>query len=269
MTYQHKKRASAVKVSRWVGKVSEGLLAKAVDLALTSAFFGLEFASAGGHGNEAEWKTYEDLAGFNYQTIKRALTYLRQRGFIQTAREKVALPKITSEGKKRLRSFLPQYDERRVWDKRIYLVTYDLPIKNNVERNCLREFLKKIGCGMLQRSIWLTPYNPTKLIQEFTEVKNLEEGLILISYLGKDGAIGDADLTELIEKVYHLQALNERYREFLTVDTKKIKPAREKVIFWFLSILRDDPQLPFELLPKDWLGESAYQFFRRVVQKTK
>ncbi|MBU1327173.1 hypothetical protein KKB64_04890 [Patescibacteria group bacterium] len=32
----------------------------------------------------------------------------------------------------------------------------------------------------------------------------------------------------------------------------------------YLSILRDDPQLPFQLLPDNWLGLKAYQLYRKI-----
>ena len=256
------KRSSITKA---VGKISEGLLSTAVDLVLVSIFYSFEVASAGyGGARKAGIRTHEDISGLNYQTIKRAFTRLRRKGLIQSTKEKLLLPKITAEGKKRLEAILPKYDERRVWDQRIYLVTYDLPIRRNYDRDRLREFLKKIGCAMLQYSVWLTPYNPTKLIEEFTEERNLE-GLILVSSLGKDGTIGDKELSELMEEVYHLSELNRRYGGLL-IEAKQSNFSKEKVVFSFLSILQDDPQLPFELLPEDWLGEQAYRLFQKLTK---
>lgn len=252
-------------ITRAVVKASEGLLSTVVDLTLVSIFYGLEFAAAGyGKGWRAERKTHEDLIDLNYETIKRSFSHLRQKGFIQSARERLVLPKITAEGKKRLKAIIPRYDEQRVWDKRIYLITYDLPVEQNNERNILREFLKKIGCAMLQQSVWLTPYNPTKLIGEFTEERNLE-GLVLVSSLGEDGTIGEIELSELMDEVYNLSELNGRYREFL-IETKEKDVNKSKLIFHFLSILQDDPQLPFELLSKDWLGEKAYRLFQKLTR---
>jgi DNA-binding transcriptional regulator PaaX len=249
-----------------VAKFSEGLLATAVDLVLVSLFYGFEFMAAGyGKGWRAGRKAHEDLEEFNYETIKRAVVYLRQKGFVQTAKEKFVLPKITAQGKKRVNLILPHYDEKRVWDGRIYLVTYDLPVKQNAERNYLRDFLKKIGCGMLQQSVWLTPYNPTRLIKEFAEEKNLGE-VILVSSLGKGGAIGEMSLPELMERVYHLDKLNERYQEFVG-EARRNDVDKDRLVFLFLSILQDDPQLPFKLLPNDWLGEQAYKVFQRIVKE--
>ncbi len=120
---------------------------------------------------------------------------------------------------------------------------------------------------MLQQSVWLTPYNPTELIREFSEERDLED-LILVSSLGKDGTIGEMELAELMEKVYHLEKLNYRYQELL-IEAEDKRVDKERLVFLFLSILKDDPQLPFELLPEDWVGERAYRFFQKITQKTK
>ncbi len=138
----------------------EKFLEKVVDITLVAIFFNMEALVT----KKKDWRKLEiyvkdDLEEFNYETIKRSILYLRKKGLIQIAKEKSRLPKITEEGQKRLSSILPQYDDKRVWDKRVYLITYDLPIKKNKERNYLRFFLRRIGCGMLQKSVWITPYN--------------------------------------------------------------------------------------------------------------
>lgn len=257
-------RKSKKELSKAVKKVSRGVLSKAVDLSLVTLFYGIE-VSSGGYSKVglAGDRAVDDLEFINYDTIKNSLGYLKRKGFIQAAKEGVYLPKITKEGRKRLKAVLPSYDSKRVWDGRVYLVNYDLPRQNNIQRNLLREYLKKIGCGSLQYSLWITPYNPKKLIVEFVEKHNLEGNLILVSSLGRDGTVGDTDLKELMDNVYNLSDLNSRYLDFTeSVKEKKIK-SKDQLIFAFISILKDDPQIPFELLPVDWEGEMAYELFKK------
>jgi len=251
----------------WVARFSEGLLATSVDLALYSIFFTLEFGIAGyGKGARAGEGALRSLEDFNYQAIKRSFTYLRQKGFTETFKREMALPRITAAGKKRMESIVPQYDRKRAWDGRIYIITYDLPVKRNSDRNYLRDFLKKIGCGMLQRSVWLTPYNPNRLIQKFVEEKNLKTDLILVSSLGKGETFGERTLEELMERVYYLEDLNERYQNFI-FQAREENQSRTKLIFNFLSILKEDPQLPYKLVPEYWAGDKAYQLFQKVVKE--
>lgn len=246
-----------------IKEFSEGIVSTAVDMVLVSAYFGLEFSFAGyGKGGRAGTKAHQTLSKHNFKTIKRGLIHLKRKGFIQSIKEEMFLPEITKEGKKRIASIVPKFHSNRTWDKRVYLVTYDVPREQNNVRNRLREFLKKIGCGMIQQSVWVTPYNPKKLIEEFVENSRLNHEIILISSLGKEGAIGEMELPELLEKVYGLSELNDRYAQYLSKVESGGVSKGEKT-FGFLAILKDDPQLPFELLPDDWVGGEAYGVFKK------
>lgn len=247
-----------------IKKLSEGILAKVTDLALVAVFYNLEIAFL----KRSEWwkverRVMEDLEEFNYEKLKRGLNQLRQKGLIQTIKEDIALPKITEAGLKKLRSLIPQYEEKRIWDGKLYLITYDLPVNKNKERNYLRNFLKKIGCGMMQQSLWITPYNPSKLLEEFIKEHGLSEDLILVSTLGRGGTIGEMEFPLLVEKVYHLGEINERYKKFI-FDYRNQEKSQSQLVFQYLSILSDDPQLPFGLLPDWWEGDEAYKIFLKL-----
>lgn len=234
-----------------------------MDLALALVFF--QFRIIGAHTvarvAKAVDQTGDDLKEVNYSKIKRALKDLHRKGLINSIKDDFTKAQVTKLGRKRLNSILPQYQTRRPWDKKLYLVTYDIPVASNSKRDALRDYLKTIGCGLLQESVWVTPYNPTDLAKEFALERDLE-GTILVSALGREGSVGNMNLEELVDKVYNLSELNKRYENFLTqVRAKSLKGPQ--VMFAYLSILKDDPQLPFELLPEDWGGDTAY----RVLQK--
>lgn len=244
-------------------KIGERILEKVVDVVLIAVYFNMETLTH----KRKEWGrvenyVYDDLEKFDYGSVKRLILYLKQKGLVQVIREKSKLPEITDEGKKKLASVLPSYNEKRVWDKRVYLITYDLPTKKNTERNYLRFFLKKIGCGMLQKSVWITPYNPTELIDQFVKKNELTD-LILVSSLGKDGTVGKINFSDLFADVYGLRELNERYKEFI-FEYNKGKLTKDQLIFYFLNILANDPQIPFPLLPEEWVGDKAYKLFLNI-----
>ena len=257
MSYRRKKESI-------VAKITEGFLEVAVDAALIGIYYNLEFPK---YARNQRWKlgreTEERLGKVNYQTIKRAFIHLKKKGLIQVVREANTLPKITKEGLKRLSSLLPHYDKERVWDGRVYLVTYDFPVSKNNERNVLRDILKKVRCGMLQESVWITPYNPTEILKERLSGRRVND-LVLISSLGKDGTIGETDLSELLTKAFSLSEINEKYLDLIREDQER-KITRDQFIFRFFSILKEDPQLPFELLPEWWMGERAYELYRKYV----
>ena len=250
---------------RKIEKLSWGLALRMTDLVLLQLFLGLTLITSSKHSGKFLAEILKKIHNnFDEEKIKRAFYELKKDGLIDYTKRLGQEPQITAQGKKRLSEFLPQYDPERVWDKRLYLITYDIPEKERRNRDRLRHFLKKIGCGLLQESLWITPYNPKKVINEFVAEAGLEE-LILISDMGKDGQVGQEDIRELINRVYGLNELNQRYGDFIKKVSKE-KHSSLEITGYFFSILKDDPQLPFELLPNDWLGEKAWQIVKPLLK---
>lgn len=249
-------------------ELSEGVLSTTVDATLLLLFLSAEFGFGGKPGPGGVWraydKAYEDWGVVNYDSIKRALYHLKKKGLIKTIGwEDKLTRRITKQGRKRLEAIAPFYDEERVWNGKLYLVTYDVPERQRDDRELLRRYLRKIGCGRFQDSVWLTPYNPTGVVRSFISDKDLS-GAVVVSCVGKDGNIGQEDVKELAARVFQLDELNGRYVEYLQEFDGKEGFSESQAIFGFLSILGDDPQLPFELLPDDWVGDKAYNFFKKI-----
>lgn len=257
-----------------VTRISEGLFEKLVDLVLAQLFLLVEGAIGLGDrvGADGVWEAFHraerDLEKINYQSIKNTIYYLKRRGLITYFKEeKVLKPILTRQGKRRLTSILPVYIKNRLWDGKLYLVTYDIAEKYKAVRDLFREHLKRIGARMFQQSVWLITYDPTDVLADFINTRRLE-GSAIISCFGKDGNIGSEDVKSLVTRVYKLDELNKRYVEFIErFSSSKTKISIAKVAFSFYSILQDDPQLPFELLPDDWKGDEAYKLFKKITGK--
>lgn len=254
------------RISRAAVALTEGVFAYAVDLALWSVVYMGEVSlpqSTSGQVWRAQVAADRFLRQVNYDVIKNAIITAKRSGWIKKSRRHAA-PEITAEGKRRLSSIVPVYDEKRVWDERIHLVTYDIPEARRYDRDLLREYLRRIGCAMLQESVWVTPYNPIDTLRTFIEERELG-GTILTSDMGSDGSLGEEDLRALMARVYTLEKLNERYEEWL------IEAEENDVDHWmvikYISILTDDPQLPFALLPPWWKGDQVYHHVKPFLQR--
>lgn len=246
------------------------------DYLLLQVLAGVEIMSSGlteGYGSRGVYRAAQRadreflriVEGRNFPLVqvKKSLSNLAQKGYIRYP-ERGADPKITAVGIRRLRSQLPVYDSKRRWEGKMYLVTYDVPEERRGERNLLRKALVRIGCGKLQASVWITPHDPRDMLREFV-FENQLTGFLVISEVGSRGMVGGEDFAGLVEKVYRLAELERRYRSFVEKYRRTslgIKPVLE---FW--SILRDDPQLPFELLPADWAGRRAYQICAPAIKR--
>lgn len=256
-----KKKSLSRKLSRAALQLTEGLFSNAVDLGLWYVAFMGALSVPQSSVNQvyrAQVTADRFLNQVNYEVIKNALNTARKRGFITYHRRR-AWPGITTEGRRRLAAVVPSYDQKRLWDKRMHVVTYDIPEKKRDDRDLLREHLCLIGCARLQDSVWITPYNPVDTLRSFIEENGLS-GTIIISDMGKDGSIGEENRQSLIVRVYNLEKLNDRYEELLCeIDEHGVD---HWVVIKYLSILRDDPQLPFELLPRWWKGDKVYQLVK-------
>lgn len=245
-------------------RVGEGVLSSSVDVMLWNvAFWGIVSLPQGTRSQiwRAQVEADRFLSEVNYDVIKQAINNAKRRGYI-TRKQRHALPEITKAGKKRLKEILPQYDKKREWDKRMHLVTYDIPETHHDDRNLLRKYLRRIGCASLQESVWMTPYNPIDTIRTYIEEKNLG-GNVLVSDMGEGGSIGEEDVRALVVRVYRLEELNQRYEDWLEeVDHRGMD---HWMVIMYLSILADDPQLPFAILPPWWKGEEAYRKVQHVI----
>lgn len=224
--------------------------------ALVSASFGKSKTSVGAH------QMFEDaiklLNDFDTTTVNNSIRYLKKQKFIryQSPKDKRSL-EITQEGWKRIEQMVPSYKTSRPWNGKVFLITYDIPEKKRTMRDTLRKAIKDLGAGMLQHSVWLTPYDPRGVLKDFINTQKLA-GVVLISDMGHDASIGAESLDTLVQRVYKLEELNNRYKRFIDDFplTHSVNPHKYTE---YLSILQDDPQLPFELLPSWWLGDRAYK----------
>ncbi len=256
-------------LSSYLLTLTDGLLGTATNIVLLQLYI---FASLGGVKTMGDAnRMAEDVHGMfdtlNYKTIKRAIYALKKQGLlsrpIKTDRLAIA---ITKQGKQRIEELIPTYKTDRPWDGHIYLISYDIPEFNNRSRDILREYIRRTGGALLQESLWVNPYNPTLLLESFARTYEIP-GTILISKLGTDGAIGDETLHDLIVRVYQLDKLAARYEKFLETYDRGTKTQKTKIALSYLSILNDDPQLPFPLLPKDFPAEEAYNHYQQLMNQ--
>jgi DNA-binding transcriptional regulator PaaX len=248
-----------------IKEITGGVFGALTDFLLWQIF--LVGATVGKSGTRGVYQAFKEademLASVNHRSLAATWNQLTQKKLIiYQKRNNLYYPVITEFGRKRLEERMPVYREKRPWDGRIYLITYDIPEIKHTKRDALRSFLIRIRCKLLQESVWLIPYNPRELIAVFLKDHSVP-GTVIISDVGKDGGIGETTVQDLVVRLYSLETLNKRYYDFISQVTKITLPVKS-MILKYLSILDDDPQLPFELLPKGWLGDKAYRQYLKL-----
>lgn len=248
-------------ISELIQKFSNNLVTSTSDLMLLAVYFDFPFQYDGGI-NGHEQGAFDAYHQIRPNTLKRAFVHLRQKGLLEADSSKTHRHKLTELGLKEIDRIVPRYYKERNWDGKLYIVTYDLPVEKNSDRNAFRAYLKSIRSGMLQHSVWVSVYNPKDQIREYLDNKGLSRELVIVSSVGDDGYIGNMDFKQVVNKVYGLDKLNERYRGFLHMVSEGV--TKEWTVFVYLSILKDDPQVPFDLQPEDWAGYEAFEKYNQI-----
>lgn len=66
------------------------------------------------------------------------------------------------------------------WDKKWRVVIFDIPEKNKKLRNYFREVLVGLGFEKLQNSVWISPYDYFKEIQEVIKLYGIAQYVVLM-----------------------------------------------------------------------------------------
>lgn len=218
-------------------------------------------------GGWETWQTSEILtdAGTLFETLRsKRLQRSLRHGLDQIAEKGYRDRwKITDEGYEQLRHLVPKYLAERTWDGSFYLIIFDIPENLKRSRQKLRNALVDVGCGMLQESVWMSIGDPELAIADIREQDELEDYLLILK-TDKDHSRTSTQLLPLVAQAFKLTPLNLRYRGFLDqVRTGDRTPMELALLY--LGILKDDPQLPFDLLPTSWAGDIAFRTYKEQV----
>lgn len=173
--------------------------------------------------------------------------------------------RLTTQGKKRLvRDFPLLKWQSGSWDRRWRVVAFDIKEKEKDRRRQLRGKLLELGFGMLQKSVYISPFDVAEDLREYLEGQGLgEKAYVLVA-----DSLFAGDDRDLAEKVWSLEKLNEEYDELLAIwergESLGEEPREDlirKIRSRYMEILAADPCLPQELLPEIWMGGKA----RRLV----
>lgn len=179
-----------------------------------------------------------------------------------------AVLRLTSQGKIRLAREIPLTAlARQKWDRLFRAVSFDFPEEKNRLRDLLREHLKSLGFGMLQESLWITPYPLTEVLEEFIKYHQLSQYALIMEsrHITSEGA------QSLARRVWKLDGVEEAYLNFIQKWEDKLKTkenSRQQIEGeWrseYLDLLMKDPFLPQELLPFPWIGKQAKDLFLKL-----
>lgn len=180
---------------------------------------------------------------------------------------------ITPQGLERLKREFPLAKWANFsWDGKWRMVIFDVEEKQRQDRDMIRSKLKELGFGMLQRSVWISPFKIEEdLVAFFENLGFRDEVLVLVV-----DTLFAGDEQVLAERIWKLGDLNEKY-EILAFEWEKDEEEfkknrrrlKDEAFSWeqkFLSLLMVDPYLPEELLPKPWYRDEAQEIYQKKIK---
>jgi phenylacetic acid degradation operon negative regulatory protein len=156
----------------------------------------------------------------------------------------------------------------RDWDGQWRMVLFDVPAKQNAQRERLRRYLRAKSFGYLQNSVWITP-DPLKEERQIVGGGRINvESLLLLE---ARPCAGESD-TEIVAGAWDFEHINRRYAKYLKVLEEhpvaalRSERAAKALLGWatieretWLDAVTNDPLLPARLLPSSYLGERAWR----------
>ncbi len=139
-------------------------------------------------------KTWKDSPR-NRQRFSNTFAYMKKRGYIdvEELRGKINI-RLTAKGKvqaekgyARIVAIRPVTES--AWDKKWRLILFDVPASESAKRNAFRSLIRRLGAIMLQKSVWLYPYDcsgQVQLLKEFFELDDDQVRLVIVDALGGD-----------------------------------------------------------------------------------
>ena len=236
-------------------KITEGMFDRIVDVVLLTAYYFKELSPLGeGTLYERFIKVSKDFEKFDSETLKRAFKKTQKEGWLSDNL------RVTKKGQERLNLILPEYEKQKKWDKKWYIVTYDIPESKKYLRNILRDNLKRLKFGQLHKSLWISPYNFLGDIEKILMTYKMEDYVVLAI----SEKLGREPSSELARRIWGLDKINDDYEIYIK-DIKFKKLSKKEAIFKYLIILNSDPQLPKEILFDGWKGEEANKIYKKFI----
>lgn len=155
----------------------------------------------------------------------------------------------------------------RPWDGRWRLVVYDVPETAAVLRNRLRQKLRAMGFGFLQRSVWVTPDPVTAVRPALSVAAGNVRSFVVLEARPASGET-DAQIVAASWDFAQVEQDYAAYRDVLAARPRSVpqdSAACEAARAWLSEERRawqraaaGDPFLPARLLPADYTGRETW-----------
>lgn len=208
--------------------------------------------------------------GVEQKAARQALSRTAHEGLLESTRHgrrvrwqlTASAAELLGSGADRIYGFLRS---PRQWDGRWLIVSLTIPTSERLLRHRVRTRLSWLGMGSPSPGLWVVP-----------DAHRHEQVLAVLDELGISGrgfawvgpSVGSGDVASLIDSAWDLAGLERLYRRFVeqyraldAADGREAFVRTVELIGQWRRFPFLDPDLPPELLPRDWPGAEAAATF--------
>ena len=205
-----------------------------------------------------------------------AIYRLRKRGLVVSTRCDGKTPQLflTEKGRENLPAYwYPEHFWDRKWKGNWYLFSYDVPETERAYRNTLREYLKRMRLGKIQKSLWITPNDIRASFDDLNQGASVRDFAVLLQ---AQTVLGHGD-EYLVNKAWPIDRIRKLQKHYCHVYAKNIERVltqshqpefllqlgREELVA-FEAVMTEDPLLPKTLYPEPYYGEQVVNLHRTL-----
>lgn len=204
-----------------------------------------------------------DLLMYNKNQVRGILGKMEAMKIVEKRDDKYSL---SSSGQQFLNSILDiLHQPTQHWDGKWRFVSFSIPEKDRSKRDKFRRELEALGLRSYLNSYWITPFDIKEKIIKKAELLNISDDVLII----ESSEIFGKKSSDLI-RAWDFEKSREFFEQFI-IDSEKLLQNKSKTtfdiklnIFNYAFILNNQPQLPIELMPKDWPQFRANLEYKKV-----
>ena len=215
----------------------------------------------------------------NRSAFRNAAKRLKDKGLVVVESTGGRTPKLflSASGREQIPAYFTpdKYWDRR-WNDIWYMLVYDVPETDRKYRDGLRSFLKRMRMGCLQKSVWVTPADIRPDFDDLSRTANIDG----FAYLLEARTVLGLPSERIVSEAWNferLQILQEHFCEVCERNIEKLNasaPSAEELGDLIRSSLEayhgafmEDPLLPSELLPSEYVGKQAFALHQSMMSK--
>ena len=174
--------------------------------------------------------------------------------------------RLSTQGYKFLNSVLDVLHKGVVhWDGKWRFVWFSISEKDRPKRDKFRRFLESSGFRPILNSVWVTPLDESEKILSYARSIGVEKNIIHLVA----SSIAGLNQQDILN-AWDFETYKKEYEEFIAQSNEVLTSKQierfdlKKLIFQYAILLNNEPKLPIELMPNDWLSLRAQMQYKKI-----